>query len=137
MQEQIAAYITSQPEPKRSDMQALHRIIPEVMPACKLWFLDVKNSENKTVSNPNIGYETVLFSLFLPSRNHNLHAGITSRMMRCNACISLHFGSGWLVIYFSICSCTFIICCWLSILRRLSLHHREVQQYIYGKYPYI
>jgi hypothetical protein len=26
------------------------------MPGCKLWFLDGKNSENKTVSNPNIGY---------------------------------------------------------------------------------
>ena len=56
IQEQITAYITSQPEPKRSDMQALHRIILQVMPACKLWFLDGKNSENKTVSNPNIGY---------------------------------------------------------------------------------
>ena len=56
VQEQIREYITSQPEPKRSDMQALHRIILEVMPACKLWFLDGKNNENKTVSNPNIGY---------------------------------------------------------------------------------
>ena len=56
VQEQIQKYITSQPEPKRSDMQELHRIILEVMPACKLWFLDGKNSENKTVSNPNIGY---------------------------------------------------------------------------------
>ncbi len=56
VQEQIETYITSQPEPKRSDMQALHRIILEVMPACKLWFLDGKNSENKIVSNPNIGY---------------------------------------------------------------------------------
>ena len=56
IQEQITAYITSQPEPKRSDMQALHRIILQVMPACKLWFLDGKNNENKTVSNPNIGY---------------------------------------------------------------------------------
>ena len=28
------------------------------MPACKLWFLDGKNEENKTVSNPNIGYGT-------------------------------------------------------------------------------
>jgi len=26
------------------------------MPACKLWFLDGKDSNNKTVSNPNIGY---------------------------------------------------------------------------------
>src|SRR5580698_6768582 len=56
IQEQIKQYIATQPEPKRSDMQALHRIILEVMPACKLWFLDGKNSENKTVSNPNIGY---------------------------------------------------------------------------------
>jgi hypothetical protein len=53
---QIKEYIASQPEPKRSDMHALHRMILETMPACKLWFLDGKNSEGKTVSNPNIGY---------------------------------------------------------------------------------
>ena len=56
IQKQIKEYITSQPEPKRSDLQALHSIILQVMPACKLWFLDGKNSEGKTVSNPNIGY---------------------------------------------------------------------------------
>ena len=56
VQEQIETYMMSQPEPKRSDMQTLHRTILEVMPACKLWFLDGKNSENVTVSNPNIGY---------------------------------------------------------------------------------
>lgn len=37
-------------------MQALHRTILQLAPACKLWFLDGKNSENKIVSNPNIGY---------------------------------------------------------------------------------
>lgn len=56
VKEQIQAYITSQPEPKRSDLLTLHRRVLEIMPACKLWFLDGKNSENKTVSNPNIGY---------------------------------------------------------------------------------
>ena len=56
VQEQIQKYISSQPEPKRSDMHALHRIILQVMPACKLWFLDGKDSDGKTVSNPNIGY---------------------------------------------------------------------------------
>src|SRR5208337_5305157 len=56
VQEQIKKYITSQSEAKRSDMQELHRLILQVLPACKLWFLDGKNSENKTVSNPNIGY---------------------------------------------------------------------------------
>ena len=56
IQEQIKDYIGSQPELKRRDMQELHRMILELMPACKLWFLDGKDSENKTVSNPNIGY---------------------------------------------------------------------------------
>ena len=56
VQGQIKEYITSQPESKRSDMQALHRAILDVMPGCKLWFLDGKDSAGKTVSNPNIGY---------------------------------------------------------------------------------
>ncbi|HEY1802844.1 MAG TPA: DUF1801 domain-containing protein [Terracidiphilus sp.] len=54
--EQIANYIASQPEPKRSDMQELHRILLQMSPKLKLWFLDGKNSEGKIVSNPNIGY---------------------------------------------------------------------------------
>jgi hypothetical protein len=56
VEEQIKTYISSQPEPKRGDMQALHQVILGIMPECRLWFLDGKNSENKTVSNPNIGY---------------------------------------------------------------------------------
>ncbi|HYV54602.1 MAG TPA: DUF1801 domain-containing protein [Chitinophagaceae bacterium] len=56
VQEQIKKYIASQPEPKRGEMQELHRRILQVSPECKLWFVDGKNSENKTVSNPNIGY---------------------------------------------------------------------------------
>ena len=56
IQEQIKAYIASQPEPKRSDMQALHHLVLQIMSVCKLWFLDGKNSEGKVVSNPNIGY---------------------------------------------------------------------------------
>ena len=56
VQEQIKEYIASQPEPKRSEMQELHRFILQVLPQTKLWFLDGKDSENKIVSNPNIGY---------------------------------------------------------------------------------
>jgi Neuraminidase (sialidase) len=55
-EEQIKNYIASQPEPKRSDLEELHQTILQLMPECKLWFLDGKNSEGKTVSNPNIGY---------------------------------------------------------------------------------
>ena len=56
IQEQIRQYITSQSDPKRSDMQALHQHILKVLPTCKLWFLDGKDDKGKTVSNPNIGY---------------------------------------------------------------------------------
>ena len=56
MHDQIKAYIAAQPEPKRSDLQELHRIILELMPDCKLWFLDGKDEKGRTVSNPNIGY---------------------------------------------------------------------------------
>src|SRR6187401_3235660 len=56
VKEQIAVYIAMQPEPKRREMQELHDIILKVIPKCKLWFLDGKDSKGKTVSNPNIGY---------------------------------------------------------------------------------
>jgi len=59
IQNQINEYILSQNEAKVCDMRTLHQLILEMMPACKLWFLDGKNSENKIVSNPNIGYGTI------------------------------------------------------------------------------
>jgi hypothetical protein len=55
-QEQIKEYIESQPAAKRSDMSLLHKRILEVLPECKLWFLDGKDESGKVVSNPNIGY---------------------------------------------------------------------------------
>lgn len=56
IEEQIKAYISSQPEPKRSEIQALHTRMLQIMPACKLWFLDGRDDKGKIVSNPNIGY---------------------------------------------------------------------------------
>ncbi len=54
--EQIKEYMATQPEPKRRDLQELHRIILELMPECRLWFLDGKDENGRTISNPNIGY---------------------------------------------------------------------------------
>lgn len=56
VQDQITAYITSQPEPKRNEIQELHQLVLRVAPECKLWFDEGKNSDNKTVTNPTIGY---------------------------------------------------------------------------------
>jgi len=56
VQEQIKKYISSQPEPKRSDLGELHRLTLRVSPACRLWFFDGKDSKDHAVFNPTIGY---------------------------------------------------------------------------------
>jgi len=56
IEEQIQNYIASQPEAKRDEMQQLHQLILKVAAGGKLWFDNGINSENKTVSNPTIGY---------------------------------------------------------------------------------
>jgi len=56
IKEQIKNLIAGQPKQKRKDLQALHKLILRVLPKGKLWFDDGKNDENKTVSNPTIGY---------------------------------------------------------------------------------
>lgn len=56
IQEQIMGYIASQPDTKRSDIEALHRRILKAIPKAKLWFLDGKDDKGKIVTNPNIGY---------------------------------------------------------------------------------
>jgi hypothetical protein len=53
---QIEDHIGTQPEPKRAEMQELHRLILSQMPKCKLWFLDGRDDAGKIVCNPNIGY---------------------------------------------------------------------------------
>jgi len=59
-EEQIKAYINSQAGAKSSDMQTLHNTMLQIMPGCKLWFLDGKDAQGKTVTNPNIGYGSYL-----------------------------------------------------------------------------
>jgi len=56
IQGQIKDYIASQPESKRSDIEALHKRILQTLPKGKLWFLDGKDEKGKIVTNPNIGY---------------------------------------------------------------------------------
>ena len=56
VQTQIGDYLAAQPERKRDDMQTLHDMILRLMPDCRLWFLDGKDEDGRTVSNPSIGY---------------------------------------------------------------------------------
>lgn len=64
IEEQIKQYIEGQPHPKRADIEALHKRILQLLPKCKLWFLDGKDEKGKVVTNPNIGYglQTIKYS---------------------------------------------------------------------------
>ena len=53
---QIKEYLAGLPEAKRADMDLLHKTILDLNPSGKLWFLDGKDENKKTVTNPNIGY---------------------------------------------------------------------------------
>jgi len=54
--EQIAAHLSTLPEQKRTEMQALHERILKAAPGCRLWFSDGKNEAGKVIANPTIGY---------------------------------------------------------------------------------
>jgi len=56
VENQIRAYLDSLPEPKKGELESLHRRMLEGFPGQKLWFETGKNAEGKVVSNPSIGY---------------------------------------------------------------------------------
>ncbi|HET8964345.1 MAG TPA: DUF1801 domain-containing protein [Chitinophagales bacterium] len=56
IQQQIKELISSQPEPKQTEMQELHKFILHLMPKCRLWYFDGKNEDGKQVAHPTIGY---------------------------------------------------------------------------------
>jgi hypothetical protein len=56
IQKQIKEYITSQAEPKQSEMLELHNLILKLMPKCKQWYFDGKNEDGKQIAYPTIGY---------------------------------------------------------------------------------
>ena len=62
VEDQIKAYIGSQPEPKRSELQSLHELALKLSQGCKLWYTDGKNEEGKMVTNPDSGYGSYLIN---------------------------------------------------------------------------
>jgi hypothetical protein len=60
VEDQIQAYLSNQPEAKRTELIALDGLIRRTSPDCKHWFLDGKNEEGKVIANPSIGYGAYL-----------------------------------------------------------------------------
>lgn len=52
----IRDYISSLPEAKSKEIEALHKQMVQTYPEARLWFLDGKDEYGKVVTNPNIGY---------------------------------------------------------------------------------
>lgn len=59
-EQQIEAHFLSLPESKQSEMKQLHQTILQLLPGCRLWFSDGKDENNKTVTNPTVGYGSLI-----------------------------------------------------------------------------
>ena len=56
IEKQIQDFISSQDEPKRSELKEMHQRMLKILPKGKLWFDTGINEQNKVVTNPTIGY---------------------------------------------------------------------------------
>lgn len=72
VQTQITDYLAAQPERKRGDMETLHAMMLRLMPGARTWFLDGKDEDGKTVSNPSIGYG-VLTKTYADGRSRDFY----------------------------------------------------------------
>lgn len=53
---EIEVFLQSLTEKTREEIMEIEQLILEAAPNCRLWFLDGKNANGKTVTNANIGY---------------------------------------------------------------------------------
>jgi hypothetical protein len=58
----VKTNINTQPELKATKLEVFHKKMIQLIPECRLWFLDGKNEKGKIVANPNIGYGTQTIS---------------------------------------------------------------------------
>lgn len=78
IKDQISEHLLNLAEPKQGEMKELHKRILQVMPGCKLWFDNGKNSENKTVTNPTIGYGLFVIKYANGSSKEFFQVGISA-----------------------------------------------------------
>lgn len=78
VEQQIEAYIGSQSDQKKAELSELHKRILDIRPGARLWFLDGRNSDNKVVSNPNIGYGTYVISYADGSKKEFYQIGLSA-----------------------------------------------------------
>lgn len=74
----IETYLASQPEPKARDVRELHQSILSVSPGCRLWFLDGRDAQGRIVSNPNIGYGTLMMRYADGSQREFYRVGLSA-----------------------------------------------------------
>jgi hypothetical protein len=58
---QIESHLVSLPVSQQQEMRLLHQQIQNLLMPCQLWYLDGKNEDGKSVTNPNIGYGNYVF----------------------------------------------------------------------------
>lgn len=78
IEKQIQDFISKVPEPKKSELLALHQRIIAILPKGKLWFDNGLNEQNKVVTNPTIGYGFQLLSYANGSTKEFFQIGLSN-----------------------------------------------------------
>ncbi len=76
-QAMIDLHLTTLPEPKRADLQALHRLLTGKLAVKELWFSDGRNEEGRAIANPTIGYGSFMMKYA---------GGMTAEWFRIGTC---------------------------------------------------
>lgn len=74
----IDGYLSSLPAPRQAELSALHQRIRKAYPKAKQWFSDGRNSEGKVVSNPSIGYGSLILQYADGSAKETFQVGISA-----------------------------------------------------------
>ena len=56
----INEYLDSLSENTKEELTFFHQKVLEKYPNCRIWFLDGKDATGKVISNPNLGYGSIL-----------------------------------------------------------------------------
>ncbi len=76
--DQVKRYIASIPEPKQSEIKALHDLALQTAPGCRLWYSDGTNESGKVVSNPTIGYGSYTIRYANGSTKETFRVGLSA-----------------------------------------------------------
>ena len=76
--DEVETFLANQPEPKQSELRAIHARILAEHPGCRVWFADGVDEHGKVVANPSIGYGAYVITYANGSEREFYRVGLSA-----------------------------------------------------------